>query len=111
MQKLGFRVLFRNWRTKLGELDLIVLDRGCLVFVEVRSTEDEDLQGPLSSVDRAKQQQLTQLALEFLQAKRLLGRKCRFDVLAISWPTGRSEPSMEYVPNAFEATGAFQMHS
>ena len=58
---------------------------------------------PAASVDEKKQLRLTNLALTFLKAKRLLDHPARFDVLAVSWPLGRREPLIEHHPHAFEA--------
>ena len=111
LKKLGYRILERNFRCDLGELDLIALDGRCLVFVEVRSSENADLTRPALSVDLEKQRRLTRLAIFYLKRKNLLGRAARFDVLAISWPAGQGEPKMAHYPDAFEATDRFQFFS
>ncbi len=111
LRKLGYRILARNFRCELGELDLVALDGDCIVFVEVRSTERADLTRPALSVDHAKQQRLTKLALYYLKRKNLLNQSARFDVLAVGWPAGSSEPTMAHYPNAFEATDRFQFYS
>jgi putative endonuclease len=111
LKKLGYRILARNFTCPLGELDLIALDGNTLVFVEVRSTEGDDLLRPAASVDARKQQRLTRLALFYLQKKKLLNHPARFDVLAVSWPAGRAEPTMAHYPNAFEAADRFQFYS
>jgi putative endonuclease len=111
LKKLGYRILVRNYRCPLGEIDLIALDGRCIVFVEVRSTEGSDAVRPAASVDQRKQEQLTRLALHFLKGKRLLNQSARFDVLAVSWPVAASEPTMAHYPNAFEATDRFQFYS
>src|SRR5687767_4314180 len=72
LKKLGYRILARNYRCDLGELDLIALDRDTIVFVEVRSTEEGEALRPAESVDLAKQRRLTRLAVHFLQKKGLL---------------------------------------
>src|SRR5262249_12421930 len=77
LRRQGFRVLTRNSTCPLGELDLITLDGSCIVFVEVRSTGTEDIRRPAVSVDLAKQRRLTELAVHFLQQRRLLGRPAR----------------------------------
>ncbi len=105
MQRLGYRILVRNFTCDLGELDLIALDQRTIVFVEVRSTEEADGSRPAESVDYAKQKRLTRLALYFLQKKRLLDHAARFDVLTVSWPGGQGEPVIEHFKNAFEAVG------
>ena len=111
LKRLGYRVLARNWSCPLGELDLVALDNGCLVFVEVRSTERGDTERPAASVDAAKQRRLTDLALCYLQKYRLLDRPARFDVLAVSWPANRREPAIVHYRDAFAAVGRFQMYS
>jgi putative endonuclease len=110
-KKKGYRIVARNYSCKLGELDLVAVDGTCVVFVEVRSTETGEIERPAASVDAAKQRRLTQLALHFLQAKKLLNQAARFDVLAISWPIGAKEPNIVHYQNAFEAVGRFQMFS
>jgi putative endonuclease len=111
LKRLGYRIVARNFSCPLGELDLIALDGRCIVFVEVRSTEAGDTLKTTASVDDAKQRRLTRLALFYLQHKRLLEHDARFDVLILSWPSGKSEPAIEHHRNAFEATGRFQMYS
>jgi putative endonuclease len=111
LRRLGHRVVARNWQCPLGELDLVTVDQGCVVFVEVRSTEQEETERPAASVGPQKQERLTQLALAFLKKHGLLGRAARFDVLAVSWPEGMKEPRIEHFANAFEAVGRFQTFS
>lgn len=107
----GFCIVARNYRCPIGEIDLVALDGGCVVFIEVRSTGNEDVTRATASVDPAKQRRLTQLALHFQQQHRLLNHPARFDVLIVSWPADRREPAIDHYPNAFEAVGRFQMHS
>ena len=107
----GCRILAQNYSCPHGELDIVVLDGGCIVFVEVRSTGTADVERPALSVDAAKQRRLTALALHFLQQKRLLNYPARFDVLAIAWPEGQREPRIEHHRQAFEAVGRWQMYS
>jgi putative endonuclease len=111
LKKLGYRILLRNYRCPHGEIDLIALDGKCIVFVEVRSTGGDDPAGPAASVDEKKQLRLTNLALTFLKAKRLLDHPARFDVLAVSWPLGRREPLIEHHPHAFEAVERLERFS
>jgi putative endonuclease len=111
LRGLGYRILFANYRCPQGEIDLVALDGSTVVFVEVRSTGGADVSRPAASVDRAKQQRLTQLALHFLQKRRLLDRPARFDVLALSWRLDHRDPEITHYPNAFEAVGRFQVYS
>jgi putative endonuclease len=111
LRTLGYRVLARNVNLPTGELDLVALDGRTLVFVEVRSTAHGDTARPTESVDAVKQRKLTVAALTFLQQHRLLDHPARFDVVAISWPANRREPTVVHFPNAFEPVGRFQMYN
>jgi len=111
LRKAGMRILAWNVSGQLGEIDIVALDVGCVVFVEVRSTGADDLTRPAESVDHAKQRRLTDLALDYLRRHRLLEHPARFDVLAVSWPEGRREPAIEHFRHAFEAVGRGQMYS
>jgi putative endonuclease len=110
LRRLGYRILSRNYTCPQGELDLVALDDGCIVFVEVRSTGTDDASRPALSVDAGKQRRLTELALHYLQRYRLLDRPARFDVLALSWPADQREPRITHYRHAFEAVGRWQMY-
>lgn len=100
LRKKGFRVVERNYRCPVGELDLVFLDRRVLVFVEVKTRTDGRFGEPLEAVDRRKQRKMTKTALFFLSQHRLHHREARFDVVGVSWKGG--EPSVQHVENAFE---------
>jgi putative endonuclease len=83
LRERGMRLLARNFRTKLGEIDLVALDDGCLVFVEVRVRHNTRFAGAAASVGRDKQRRLQRTALLFLQQRPDLANfPCRFDVIA-----------------------------
>ena len=111
LKRIGYRIVARNFTCTHGEIDLVALDDGSIVFVEVRSTETADAARPAESVNPAKRRRLTNLALHFLQHHRLLGRPARFDVLAISWPANQRKPKIVHHADAFEAVGRFQPYS
>jgi putative endonuclease len=96
----GYKLVERNYRCSVGELDLIVLDRRVVVFVEVKTRSGHGFGSPLEAVEFHKQRKMIQAAQYFLSEKRLHQRDARFDVVGISWP-GR-EPVVEHIENAFE---------
>lgn len=84
LQQEGLKLLITNFRCKAGEIDLIMQDNDCLVFVEVRYRADRDRGGPLASVTPAKQQKLARAARYFLrQNPQWRHAPVRFDVLGI----------------------------
>ncbi|MGH7794333.1 MAG: YraN family protein [Candidatus Binatia bacterium] len=100
LQKKGYKLVERNYRCAVGELDLIVLDRRVVVFVEVKTRTGHGFGSPLEAVESRKQRKMIQAAQFFLSAKGLQQREARFDVVGISW-RGR-EPVVEHIENAFE---------
>jgi len=110
LRSLGYRVFAANVSDPAGELDLLALDGETLVVVEVRSTASDNMESTAASVDLRKQRKITEAALRFLSARRMLGRVAvRFDVLVMSWPPTAREPVIQHIPHAFEAVGRFQM--
>lgn len=103
LKKRRYKILARNYLSKFGELDLVALDGQTIVFVEVRSTGNPDVERVTHSVDWAKQRRLTRLAVHFLQQHKLEDRFARFDVLIVLWLEGTTRPEITHYINAFEA--------
>ena len=81
----GLAHLYSNFRSRRGELDLVMLDRGCLVIVEVRYRRTSGFGGPLWSVTPAKQRSIGRAAQSLLRAMpQLAGLPLRFDVIALA---------------------------
>jgi putative endonuclease len=110
LRKCGYRILARQSRSRIGEIDLIALDvdGDAIVFVEVKTRSSHAAGHPSEAVTRSKQQQLTRAALAWLKRRRLLNQRGRFDVIAITW-TDSGPPQIEHYRNAFEPSGRGQM--
>lgn len=100
LKKKGYRLVERNYRCPVGELDLIALDRRVIVFVEVKTRSGDRFGVPLESVHQRKQHKMIKTALFFLSQHRLHHREARFDVLGIS--VSGPEPMVEHIQNAFD---------
>ena len=98
----GLKVVARNVRCPLGEIDLIALQGNTHVFVEVKSRFGSGRGLPQEAVTRAKQRRITRLAQWYIKQHRLYQQSARFDVVAITWHG--NEPHIQWIPNAFEAT-------
>lgn len=110
LQRLGYRIIARSHRQRLGEIDLIAVDGDCLVFVEVKTWSSADSGDPSLAVDRRKQEKLSRAAIVYLKRRGLLEQRCRFDVISIVWPSDRrAQPVIRHFPHAFEAIGRGQM--
>jgi putative endonuclease len=99
LKKQGYKVLERNFRTPLGEIDLIALHEGELVFVEVKTRTNDAFGAPELAVNPAKQRRMIGAALSYIKNRKLHQMPCRFDVVAIS---GASDKDIVLIRNAFE---------
>jgi putative endonuclease len=106
LRRQGYKIIARNRQFALGELDIVVLaPPETVVFVEVKTRESHIAGRPEDAVDLKKQKKLTRLAVLFLKRHGLLGVHARFDVVAITWPSGVKKPAIKHFKNAFEAVG------
>lgn len=92
----GLAIVERNFRAKVGEIDLIAKDGAEIVFVEVRARAGRGFGGAAASVDGPKRRRLVRAARLWLAARGWDGA-CRFDVVTLE--AGR----LEHLPAAFEA--------
>ncbi len=84
LQARGLVLVERNYRCKGGEIDLVMRDGDCLVFVEVRLRRSSRYGTGAESIDRHKQRRLLHAASHYLQARRLWNQATRFDVVTLS---------------------------
>lgn len=102
LRSQGLRCRARNYRCKMGEIDLIMEDRGTLVFVEVRLRSNRQFGMGAESVTWHKQQKIIRASQHYLLRYRLLDKKaCRYDVVALNAPD--NDTDIQWLPNAFAA--------
>jgi putative endonuclease len=100
----GLQILQRNYRRRLGELDIVARGEDVLVVAEVRSRASDAFGGAAASVGWRKRQRITRAALALLQQHRELARlPVRFDVVLVNDPLGPA-PRIEWLRDAFEAS-------
>jgi len=99
LKKQGYKILERNYRTPLGEIDLIARHRGALVFIEVKTRTSNRFGAGQDAVHHGKQARLRKLADYYLKQKRLGEVDVRFDVVGILWQEGK--PQIEVIQGAF----------
>ena len=100
LKEQGFRILDRNYRNRIGEIDIVAEDRGVLVFVEVRTLEASAGHSPEETIQWKKQQCISRTAQAYIQYKRLEDRPARFDVVSVVLDGTRS--TLRHTPDAFE---------
>jgi putative endonuclease len=108
LKEKGLVLLEQNFRSKRGEIDLIMRDTDSIAFIEVRYRRRKDFGSALESVDIRKQAKLANCAAYYLlQNPKLAKHSCRFDVISIS-PAGYGEtqPVINWIKDAFYPPGS-----
>ena len=100
LARQGLKFLTANFRSKRGEIDLILRDKDCLVFVEVKTRSSEDWERPAAAVDRERRQRLTRAALDYLRLLRNPPVKIRFDIVEVLLRDG-AVSEVRHLPNTF----------
>ncbi len=104
LERRGYAILARRYRSRSGELDIVARDGRTLVFVEVKARHGSAFGGAAEAVTAWKRRRIAHLALEYLTRHRLSGCPCRFDVVSVQvGPDERSE--VVVYQNAFAAGG------
>ena len=116
----GYAIVAKNYRSRIGEIDLIALHRHTLVFVEVRTLTGQEYGDPLATVTPRKQRQIAKTALLYLTTHNLHDRAARFDVIGIQWHNiktdkddkndagGQPQPRLTHIEDAFELPASMQ---
>jgi putative endonuclease len=104
LRRQGYTIVRRNYRTphRRGEIDLIGWDGPVLAFVEVKTRTTETGGPPERTVDASKQQELVQMARDYLARRQLADVPTRFDVLALEAKPGAA-PLVRLHKGAFGA--------
>jgi putative endonuclease len=96
----GLKLLTANYRTDRGEIDLVMRDKDCLVFVEVKTRSSEEWMRPAAAVDRERRRRLTRAALDYLHRLKDPAVKVRFDIVEVLLEDSRVR-ELRHLPNAF----------
>ncbi len=100
LENNGLTLLCSNYRSRRGEIDLVMLDHDSLVFVEVRYRHSPHYGSPAESVDRNKQARLIACAQHYLLTHPQSAQQpCRFDVVSVNGNTG----TLDWIRHAFVA--------
>ncbi len=99
LQRRGYDVLARRYRTRHGEIDIVARERNAIVFIEVKARRDQRFGGGGAAVTMLKQRRIVRMATDFLARRGWLERECRFDVVTIDFNGGSAR--IEVITHAF----------
>ncbi len=100
LKRAGLKFLTANYRTPLGELDLVFRDGDILVFVEVKTRTPDEWTRPAAAVDLIKQRKIARTALDYLRLLRNPRVILRFDIVEVLHQEGKVL-EVRHIPNAF----------
>jgi putative endonuclease len=101
LERRGYEILARRFRTRLGEIDIVAREDETLVFIEVKARRSTRFGAPCEAVDWRKQQTIGRLAAEYVLRYGIGNARCRFDVVSVIFGDGL-RPRVEILRNAFD---------
>jgi len=102
LERRGYAILARRYRTRFGEIDIVARDGATVVFVEVKARTSDRYGDPAEAVTLHKQARVTAMAEDYRARRHLQGVPCRFDVVAVGFEAGGTL-KVEVFQNAFDA--------
>lgn len=94
----GYKIIDRNYRTKIGEVDIIAIISGVLVFVEVKSRTNINYGYPYEAVNWKKQDKIIKSSFIYMKQKRLNNYQIRYDIIEVYL---EEKPKINHIENAF----------
>ena len=107
LKSQGLKFLTANFRSPRGEIDLVMRDGDCLVFVEVKTRSSEDWTRPAAAVNAAKRRRLSRTALDYLKLLRQPPVKVRFDIVEVLLHDG-AVGEVRHLPNTFALSAPYR---
>ena len=96
----GYKIICKNYKNKLGEIDIIARDKDTICFIEVKTRASDRFGLPQEAISRHKQHQISKAAVSFLKENNLLEQKARFDVISVMY--AHDPPKLDLIKDAFE---------
>lgn len=107
LESQGYNIIARNFRCKIGEIDIIAADNDIITFIEVKTRSSEIYGHPGEAVNYYKQKKIIQTALVFIKQRKLYDWMSRFDVVEVITDDFNSIVSINLIKNAFEYSGKY----
>ncbi|MFH0855782.1 MAG: YraN family protein [Candidatus Omnitrophota bacterium] len=101
----GYKILCRNYKTRLGEVDIIAKEKDIFCFIEVKLRSSDKFGKGSEAVSVKKQGQISKAALIFLKENKLMDKGARFDVVSLE--ASGAEENISLIKNAFELDARF----
>ena len=101
LKRHGYKLLEKNYKCKLGEIDVIARRQGRLAFIEVKTRTSDQFGVPQEAVNPKKREKIFKIAQWYLKEKKLEKSPLAFDVVAVLWRNDQA-PEVRLIADAFE---------
>lgn len=102
LKNIGYEIIENNFRSRVGEIDIIAKDGGYIIFIEVKSRYGKLFGAPSESVTYNKQLKLYKTAQYYIMKKNLHNNYFRFDVVEILFTSDNNKASINIIKDAFQ---------
>ncbi len=100
LQRRGYAILARGYRSRFGEIDIVAKHDDTIVFIEVKARAGDEFGGGAAAVTPWKQRRISQMAVDYLTRNKLHDKPCRFDVVTVDMQDGA--PQIVVYTSAFD---------
>ncbi len=101
LRRCGHRILTRNYKCPVGEIDLVTLDHDTIVFAEVKTRASDEHADPMEAAGPIKWGRVERAARHYLRRHRAEDQPSRFDLVTVLWPTG-GKPQVEHFEDVYQ---------
>ncbi len=98
LKRKGYEIIATNFKTNIGEIDIVAAYDGCLVFVEVKARMSDKYGEPSEAVTVYKQRKISQVASQFITKYRYFDCDVRFDIIEVRMDI----KEINHIENAFD---------
>jgi len=99
LQKLGYKILKRNYLIRGGEIDIVAKDKEILVFVEVKTRYSHEFGDPAEAMTYFKMKALLKTTLFYLLQNKLENSPYRLDFISVDFSQDQKNPKIELIKN------------
>lgn len=89
LQSIGYQEVERNYRSRSGEIDLVMLDQGAWVFIEVKTRNSKTHEAGLVAIDQTKLAKIRRTIADYLQARSITAGRIRLEALSVLVSSGQ----------------------
>lgn len=99
---IGYTIIKKNFRCKIGEIDIIAKNRNTICFIEVKTRSSRNYGEPCEAVNYFKKIKIYRTAYIYIQKNNLYGYDIRFDIIEIMLSSNRKNYNINIIKNAFQ---------